>query len=87
MRPGRLPSKAYVRGLSGLLPGDVAVVAADEVPHDFDPRRWATGKRYRYLISRRPGRAPLLRRTHWEVFSTLDVDCDAGRGRRAPRDA
>src|SRR5215469_7691708 len=71
--PRALPSKAYVRGLSGLLPGDVAVVKADEVPDDFDPRRWATGKRYRYLISRRPVRAPLLRRTHWEVFSALDV--------------
>jgi tRNA pseudouridine38-40 synthase len=72
--PRALPSKAYVRGLSSLLPGDVAVVAADEVPDDFDPRRWATGKRYRYLISRRPFRAPLLRRTHWEVFSSLDVE-------------
>jgi len=72
--PRALPSKAYVRGLSSLLPGDVAVVEAGEVPPDFDPRRWATGKRYRYLISRRPMRAPLLRRTHWEVFSALDVE-------------
>ena len=54
--PRSLPSKAYVRGLSALLPGDVAVVEAEEVPDDFDPRRWATGKRYRYLISRRPVR-------------------------------
>jgi len=72
--PRALPSKAYVRGLSSLLPGDVAVVEAGEVAPDFDPRRWATGKRYRYLISRRPMRAPLLRRTHWEVFSALDVE-------------
>ena len=71
--PRALPAKAYVRGLSSLLPEDLAVVSADEVPDGFDPRRWATGKRYRYLISRRPGRAPLLRRTHWEVFSPLDV--------------
>jgi len=72
--PRALPSKAYIRGLSSLLPGDLAVVAADEVPDDFDPRRWATGKRYRYLISRRPFRAPLLRRTHWEVFGALDIE-------------
>jgi tRNA pseudouridine38-40 synthase len=72
--PRALPAQAYVRGLSALLPGDVAVVGADEVPDDFDPRRWATGKRYRYLISRRPVRAPLLRRTHWEIFSSLDVE-------------
>ncbi|MGZ6028048.1 MAG: tRNA pseudouridine(38-40) synthase TruA [Myxococcaceae bacterium] len=68
-----LPAKAYVRGLSALLPEDVAVVAAEEVPDGFDPRRWANGKRYRYLISRRASRAPLLRRTHWEVFARLDV--------------
>jgi tRNA pseudouridine38-40 synthase len=71
--PRELPAKAYLRGLSGLLPADVAVVAASEVPEDFEPRRWATGKRYRYLISRRRARAPLLRRTHWEVFAPLDV--------------
>ncbi|HUM09945.1 MAG TPA: tRNA pseudouridine(38-40) synthase TruA [Myxococcaceae bacterium] len=71
--PRALPAKAYVRGLSSLLPEDVAVVVAEEVPDGFDPRRWATGKRYRYLVSRRPGRAPLLRRTHWEVFTPLDV--------------
>ena len=72
--PRALPAKAYVRGLSSFLPGDVAVTAADEVPDTFDPRRWATGKRYRYLVSRRPARAPLLRRTHWEVFAPLDIE-------------
>jgi tRNA pseudouridine38-40 synthase len=71
--PRPLPAKAYVRGLSGLLPPDVAVVMAEEVAEDFDPRRWATGKRYRYLVVRRPVRAPLLRRTHWELFAPLDV--------------
>lgn len=71
--PRVLPAKAYLRGLSSLLPDDVAVVAAEEVSDTFDPRRWATGKRYRYLVSRRPGRAPLLRRTHWEVFTPLDL--------------
>jgi tRNA pseudouridine38-40 synthase len=71
--PRSLPAKAYLRGLSGILPADVAVVSAEEVPEDFDPRRWATGKRYRYLVVRRPVRAPLLRRTHWEVFAPLDV--------------
>jgi tRNA pseudouridine38-40 synthase len=71
--PRSLPAQAYVRGLSSLLPQDVAVVGAEEVADEFDPRRWATGKQYRYLISQRPGRAPLLRRTHWELFTPLDV--------------
>jgi tRNA pseudouridine38-40 synthase len=71
--PRSLPAQAYLRGLTGLLPPDVAVVAAAEAPEGFDPRRWATGKRYRYSLTRRPGRSPLLRRTHWELFGPLDV--------------
>lgn len=69
-----LPLKAYVQGLNSLLPPEVAVRHAAEVPDGFDPRRWALGKRYRYQISNRPTRAPLLRRTHWEVHAPLDVE-------------
>jgi len=69
-----LPLKAYARGLNGLLPPDVAVVAAEEVPADFDPRRWAQGKRYRYRISNRPVRSPLRRRSAWELFGVLDLE-------------
>jgi tRNA pseudouridine38-40 synthase len=71
--PRALPLTAYTRGLSGLLPDDVSVVEAEEVPSGFDPRRWASGKRYRYLISNRPVRSPTRRRTHWELFAPLDV--------------
>jgi tRNA pseudouridine38-40 synthase len=71
--PRALPLTAYLRGLSALLPEDISVVAAAEVPEDFDPRRDALGKRYRYLISNRPVRSPLRRRTHWQLFSPLDV--------------
>lgn len=68
-----LPLKAYWRGLTGILPEDISVVDAEEVPHDFDPRRWATGKRYRYRIANLRSRSPLRRRTHWEIFSPLDA--------------
>jgi tRNA pseudouridine38-40 synthase len=71
--PRTLPFTAYLRGLSALLPEDISVVAAEEVPADFDPRRWSTGKRYRYLLSNRPVRSPLRRRTHWQLFAPLDV--------------
>ncbi|MCI0571368.1 MAG: tRNA pseudouridine(38-40) synthase TruA [Myxococcaceae bacterium] len=67
-----LPLKAYVQGLNTHLPVDVAVVRAEEVEPEFDPRRWSRGKRYRYLVSNRRTRSPLRRRTHWEVFAPLD---------------
>ncbi|MGA9524507.1 MAG: tRNA pseudouridine(38-40) synthase TruA [Myxococcaceae bacterium] len=69
-----LPMKAYLMGLGGILPEDISVVDATEVPEDFDPRRWSRGKHYRYLISNRPFRSPLLRRTHWQIFQPLDVE-------------
>jgi len=69
-----LPLKAYWMGLNSLLPEDIAVVRAEEVPAAFDPRRWSLGKRYRYRLSNRPSRSPLLRATHWEVFTPLDVE-------------
>jgi tRNA pseudouridine38-40 synthase len=68
-----LPLKAYVRGLNGMLPHDVAVVDAQEVDDAFDPRHSASGKRYRYRISNRRNRSPLRRRTHWELFAPLDL--------------
>jgi tRNA pseudouridine38-40 synthase len=68
-----LPMKAYYMGLNDLLPGDIAVVGASEVAANFDPRRDAKGKRYRYLISNHRHRSPTRRRTHWEVFQPLDV--------------
>ena len=71
--PVQLPTKAYWMGLNSLLPEDIAVLSAEEVAPDFDPRRWARGKRYRYRVSNRRTRSPLLRRTHWEVFLPLDV--------------
>lgn len=73
----QLPLKAYWMGLNGLLPQDIAVVAAEEVPVEFDPRRWSRGKRYRYRVSNRRTRSPLRRYTHWEIFAPLDVEAMA----------
>ncbi|MBX7117159.1 MAG: tRNA pseudouridine(38-40) synthase TruA [Myxococcaceae bacterium] len=68
-----LPLKAYRMGLNRFLPHDIAVIGVQEMPLDFDPRRWAKGKRYRYRISNRSVRSPLKRFTHWELFLPLDM--------------
>lgn len=67
-----LPPAAYLQGMSGLLPEDVAVIDMEEAAPGFDARRWASGKRYVYRILNRPIRSPLHRRTHWVVFPPLD---------------
>ena len=70
--PFALPQSAYVAGLTSLLPRDIAVLDACEVPDGFDARRSARGKHYRYLILNRPQRAPLRRLQRWELFRPLD---------------
>jgi tRNA pseudouridine38-40 synthase len=72
-----LPAKAYWSGLTQLLPRDISVLEATEVEAGFDPRRASSGKRYRYLLSNRPRRSPLRRRTHWEVFQPLEASAMA----------
>ena len=71
--PFPLPPRAYVQGLTGLLPRDIAVTQAREVPDSFDARRSARGKHYRYRILNRPQRSPLRRRQRWEIFAPLDI--------------
>jgi tRNA pseudouridine38-40 synthase len=74
LRPAQqLPVLAFVRGLNGLLPPDVAVREAAYVEEAFDARRRARGKLYRYRILHGMPRSPLRRRTHWLVFRRLAV--------------
>ncbi len=67
------PLKAWILGANDLLPRDIAVVAAQDAPADFDARRSAQGKRYRYRIWNGRTRSPLRARTSWEIFRALDV--------------
>src|SRR5690606_25752940 len=58
--------------LNHYLPEDVVVHRAAEVVPDFDPRRHAVSRRYRYRIEDGRGRAPLGRRQAWQVAHPLD---------------
>ncbi|HEU4382194.1 MAG TPA: tRNA pseudouridine(38-40) synthase TruA [Anaeromyxobacteraceae bacterium] len=69
-----LPLAAYVKGMNALLPEDVAVRRVSLEPDGFDARRDARGKRYRYRIQNLETRAPLGRRTAWQVFRPLDAE-------------
>jgi len=67
------------RALRGLLPNDVLLVGACEVPRRFDARRDALSRSYRYRIVR--GRDPLAARYAWEVERPLDTARIAGAAR------
>ena len=60
-----IPLHGIRRGLNSLLPDQIAVRAADEVPEDFHPRFSATGKHYRYTILARADRSPRWRDRAW----------------------
>ena len=67
------PLSAFREGANSLLPPDIAVRDAVEVPADFDPRQDAVGKHYRYTIHHADCRSPLARRTCWHLRGSLDL--------------
>lgn len=75
--PRELGQGAYLRGLNSLLPAQVAVVAAERAPVDFDARRWARGKEYEYRIVAGVARSPLREGRYWHLFKALDRDAMA----------
>lgn len=69
-----LPLRAFREGLNSLLPNDIAVRDACEVPLDFHPRFNAAAKHYRYTLLLDDLRAPLARHTAWRLKGRVDVD-------------
>jgi tRNA pseudouridine38-40 synthase len=70
---GRLRPTEIVRAANAYLPEDVLVEAAAEMPPDFDARRTALRRHYRYLIWNRPLPDLWLRRWSWHIADRLDV--------------
>jgi tRNA pseudouridine38-40 synthase len=68
-----LSAHDWRRALNGLLPDDIAVVAAEEVPEGFHARYAATGKLYEYRILHRPDRSALERTRAWHIYGSLDL--------------
>ncbi len=69
----KLKTEVFVRGLNALLPASIAVRNAIEAPADFDPRRHASSRSYRYVIYNTPARSPLWRARAWHVAEPLDT--------------
>jgi tRNA pseudouridine38-40 synthase len=68
-----IPLLGFQRGLNTLLPPSIAVTAAAEVAPDFDPRRHASGKLYRYRIWNAEPRSPIRARFAWHLATPLDA--------------
>lgn len=77
----RLPGE-IVRGGNALLPPDIRILGAEDVPLSFDARRHAREKEYRYFLAPGPVASPFLSRYAWHVERPLDLDAMRGAAAR-----
>ncbi|HEV3230961.1 MAG TPA: tRNA pseudouridine(38-40) synthase TruA [Candidatus Dormibacteraeota bacterium] len=69
-----LSPERLMAALNGVLPADVAVVAAEIAPEGFHARFSARSRAYRYLVENREARGALLRGHAWHVRQPLALD-------------
>lgn len=70
----RLTAADFLRGLNSLLPRDIAVTSAEEVPLSFHARKDARGKTYEYRIHNHPIRSALMRNSCWHIKAPLALE-------------
>ncbi len=69
-----IPPEKICLALNTRLPADISVLSSELAEPDFDPRRMATCKRYRYTLFASPIRPALCRKTVWHIKHTLDLE-------------
>ncbi len=69
-----IKTNRLLKGLNGLLPDDIVIKQVDEAPDDFDARRSAKSKVYRYVILNSKTPSALERFRCWHVRDPLDLD-------------
>ncbi len=75
--PSSIPLKAFHEGLNSMLPDDIAVLEAIEVPPEFHARKAALSKTYEYRLLNRPSRSPLQHHYSWWLAHRLDPEAMA----------
>jgi tRNA pseudouridine38-40 synthase len=71
----QIPLEGFMRGLNSLLPNDIAIVSATDVPLDFHAIRDAVCKVYCYHIIVGATRVPVWETRSWTLSRPLDVGC------------
>ncbi|MDY0039758.1 MAG: tRNA pseudouridine(38-40) synthase TruA [Desulforhabdus sp.] len=69
----RLQAMEIQRGLNSLLPPDIVVLHAKEVPHSFHARFSASSKTYQYRILNRTVPSALERKFAWHIRRSLSI--------------
>ena len=71
--PDKIDLVALQRSVNRMLGPEIAVSAVEEAEPDFDARRSATARTYRYTVLNREVPDPFLARTAWVVPDALDL--------------
>jgi tRNA pseudouridine38-40 synthase len=74
----RMAPEAFVPALNGMLPPEIAALAADEVDRSFDAQFSAVEKTYHYRVFNNRVRDPFEHRRSWQIPVDLDVDSMRG---------
>src|SRR4030042_6097258 len=69
----KLPLKRFITGLNYYLPEDIAVKQAYKAEADFDVRRRAVSREYKYYIYNSPTRSPLKEGLSYRAPGKLDI--------------
>jgi tRNA pseudouridine38-40 synthase len=71
---GNRPPETIRKGGNALLPPDIRIVSAGEVPLSFNARRQAKEKEYRYFLHLHPVASPFFSRFAWHIEKPLDLE-------------
>ena len=69
-----LSCEEWMRALNGLLPSDIAITQAENMPDTFHARYSAIGKIYEYRILQEAHRSALERHRLWHIPKTLQLE-------------
>ena len=71
---GSIPLKNIVRASRSLLPGDIVVISAEEVPMDFHARFSAKGKQYQYRLVVNEFDSHFLMKYAWQIREPINLE-------------
>jgi tRNA pseudouridine38-40 synthase len=71
---GPIPTENFARALNNMLPDDIVIIEAIEVPDSFDPISDTQSKIYRYTISTDAVRSPMNIRYCWHRPGALNIE-------------
>lgn len=70
---GKRSPDVIVRGGNALLPPDIRILSAEEVPASFDARRHTISKEYRYFLHIADVASPFFARYAWHLAEPVDL--------------